>query len=310
MRNDKMPSNTNYGLRRLLIACAVVLLVIAMLAVGTYVSTSRPGGSGTAMSNDNVADESRTRIPHLAISSPTPGELEANYNDDSRLILGCNSIGGSIVVFVNKSPVAIHKRGCLLIPIGDLLINGRNEIVIEGGHTNPLFAKVLLMDTKQQPFVIHNTVAKKMLPQKSSREVISFDYKRDSQTKYQELDSNRDRDSIEALAKDLVALYQQHKGEEFYRRIYSTDNTDYTSWKDVCEENKRGIDKINDRRYTVVTRDTEIKYIFGRYTVYMYTDYCPELGMHYLIKTEKDDGREFYYDHLCFAKYKGHWVAK
>lgn len=252
---------------------------------------------------------------HLAISSPTADALEKNFNDDSRLELGCSRIGGSITIFVNGSPIAKHDFGMMITSIHDLVVPGKNEIVIEGEHSNALFAKVLLIDPVPDPFVIHKVVSKKILGSQSKREALEFTSDVDDYPVYDELHLKGDaseRKSLERYIDNLLALWKQHEGEEFHElwfpqvdcRIRGRLRPD-----DIRKRNGKIVDRINDAKYVLTTTARDLKYIYGTHTVFVYVEYSSDTNMYYSMRAKSPD-REFMLGALCLVRIKGRWMGQ
>ena len=210
---------------------------------------------------------------HLAISSPLAASLEKDFNDDSHLELGCSHIGGSITLFVNGSPIDKHEFGALITPIHDLVVPGKNEIVIEGEHNNALFAKVLLIDPAPDPFVIHKVVARKILGSHSKRSVLEFTSDVDDYPVYDELhlkDDASERESLERYINNLLALWRQHKGEQFHELWHPKLEgrvRGRSCQEDIPARNGKIVDRINDAKYVLTTTAQDLTFIYGTHTV-------------------------------------------
>lgn len=175
--------------------------------------------------------------------------------------------------------------------------------------------EAFLIDPAPDPFEIHKVVAKRTLASHSKRDVLEFTSDVDGYLVYDELhlkDDASERKSLERYIDNLLALWRQHKGEEFHELWFPKLEHRVRGrlcLEDIRARNGKIVDKINDAKYALSTTARDLKYVYGAHTVFVFVDYSPDLNMYYSMRAKSPDC-EYLLGALCLVRIKGRWMGR
>ena len=283
-------------------------------------------GAGKSMSDGKRDRLCVSRGQYSLLIVTEISDMERIYNDDSMTqVLSPSPVGGTLVVYVNESPLRLHSRGSGVFSIDDMVEPGGNTVRIEGKHGNKMFIKVLLMDLRRfRPdpvtgaFIVGKVLAKAWLDPSKNPVTLAFNadvpkrpdweelpgWPKDEERLWRELTDQLKSWSSCCTSHDLDGLLRSWIPDLRNAPLYLATR------KVAMETSEAGKNPVSDPRYRLITDIHDVKALFGKRTVILVTG-RDESGLPYLFRFSNDDTHETCsLGAITLGRLEGHWVVQ
>jgi hypothetical protein len=223
-------------------------------------------------------------------------DADRYYDNDIAMPTFGGEAGGSVVLYINDSPVMRHTEGAHLFPIYPFLHSGKNQIRAEGKHTEKMFMKVVTANpARLKESRIDKVLAKTLLEPGSESVSLEFDAITTRPPDYEVLPSDpesrtKQERELRKLVDYWIACCAKHDGEAIVSSLIPELKSPPPYMKSRTErvrQAKQVIDVVNALQNRLVTKKEDVRMVFGKRSVLVFAGTFN--GSPYLFHFESND---------------------